>query len=171
MRRMRTRVPRSVATEPAVELVERFRRWLRDRHLPVTQQRDLVAQVVFGGTTQLSVDEVAARLRDRGTPVGLATIYRALDTLVDAGFVRAHDFGEGFKRYEAQRPGREHGFMVCGRCGGVTEFPLERLDRALALLADEHEFLAERHRVELHGTCRECRRRDMGAIARAGRSR
>ena len=162
---------RVVATEAASEQLERFRRWLRDRHLPVTQQRDLVAQVVFAGTSQLSVDDVAARLRDRGTPVGLATIYRALDTLVDAGFVRTNDFGEGFKRYEPQRPGRQNGFLVCVRCGGVTEFPLDRLDRTLALLADEHEFLAERHRVELHGTCRDCRRRDMGAIARAGRSR
>lgn len=160
-----------MATEASPDLLERFRRWLRDRHLPVTQQRDLVAQVVLTGTTQLSVDDVAARLRDRGTPVGLATIYRALDTLVDAGFVRSNDFGEGFKRYEAQRPGRQSGFLVCARCGGVTEFPLDQLDRTLSLLADEHEFLAERHRVELHGTCRDCRRRDMGAIARAGRSR
>lgn len=160
-----------MATDGGPELLDRFRRWLRDRHLPVTQQRDLVAQVIFAGTTQLSVDDVAARLRERGTPVGLATIYRALDTLVDAGFVRTHDFGEGFKRYEAQRPGRQNGFLVCGRCGGVTEFPLERLDRTLSLLADEHEFLAERHRVELHGTCRACRQREMGAIARARRPR
>jgi Fur family ferric uptake transcriptional regulator len=160
-----------VATEPASEALERFRRWLRDRHLPVTQQRDLVAQVLLASDSQLSVDELAARLRDRRTPVGLATIYRALDTMVEAGFVRAHDFGEGFRRYEPLRPGQQHGFMVCGRCGRVSEFPLERLDRVLSLLADEHEFLTERHRVELHGTCGDCRRREMGAIARAGRPR
>jgi Fur family ferric uptake transcriptional regulator len=159
-----------MASEPEGELLERFRRWLRDRHLPVTQQRDLVAQVLFAGDTQLSVDDVAARLRDRRTPVGLATVYRALDTLVEAGFARAHDFGEGFRRYEALRPGHQRGFLVCGRCGQVTEFPLERLERLLSLIADEHEFVAERQRVELHGTCSACRRREMGAIARAGRS-
>jgi Fur family ferric uptake transcriptional regulator len=160
-----------VATEQGTELLERFRRWLRDRHLPITQQRDLVAQVVFASDGQLSVDDVAARLRERRTPVGLATIYRALDTLVEAGMLRGHDFGEGFRRYEALRPGRQHGFLVCGRCGQVTEFPLERLDRVLSLVADEHEFVSDRHRVELHGTCSTCRRRDMGAIARAGRPR
>jgi hypothetical protein len=37
------------------------------------------------------------------------------------------------------------------------------------LLADEHDFLAERYRVELHGTCRTCRNREIGAIARLGR--
>lgn len=160
-----------MTTETAPDLLERFRRWLRDRHLPVTQQRDLVAQVVFAARGNLSVEDIAARLRERGTPVGLATIYRAIDTMVEARFLRAHDFGEGFKRYEAQHAGKQNGFLVCGRCGNVTEFPLERLDRVLALLADEHEFLAEHHRVELHGTCRECRRREMGAIARAGRPR
>mgnify|MGYP001381492628 FL=1 len=157
--------------DPAAQLAERFRRWLRDRHLPVTSQRDMVAQAVFASDSQLSVDDSAARLRDRGVNVGLATIYRALDTLVDAGFVQAHDFGEGFRRYETRKPGQPNGFLICARCGRVTEFPLDSLERGLALVADEHEFAAERSRVELHGICSACRRRDLGALARAGHGR
>jgi Fur family ferric uptake transcriptional regulator len=158
-------------SEARQDPLERFRRWLRDRHQPVTQQRDLVAAVLLRSTGQLSVDDLAAELRIRGTPVGLATIYRALDTIVEAGFARVHDFGEGFRRFEARRDGAEAGYLVCGRCGTVREFPLERVSRALALVADEHEFHAERPRVELHGTCRECRQREIGAIARGGRRR
>ncbi len=150
------------------ELLQRFRRWLRDRHQPVTRPRDLVAQVVFGSERHLAADEVVDRLRADGTPIGTATVYRALDTLVEAGFARAHDFGEGFRRYEPLRPGRRHGHLICTRCAGVTEFPLDRLERALALLADEHEFVAERYRVEVHGLCPACRRSGIGAIARAG---
>lgn len=153
------------------ELLHRFRRWLRDRQQPVTRQRDLVAQVIFACDRHLAADEVAARLRAGGTPIGTATIYRALDTLVEAGFARAHDFGEGFRRYEPVVPGRPHGHLICTRCGRVTEFALDRLERALPLVADEHEFLAERYRVELHGLCRECRRSGPGALARAGRPR
>lgn len=155
----------------STDRVERFRRWLRDRHLPVTRQRDQVAAVVLASDAQLSVDEVASRLRDRGTPVGLATIYRALDTVVESGMVRVQDFGEGFRRYEVVRPGAQSGYLVCGRCGTVTDFALEQLERPLALLADAHEFAVERHRVELHGICRACRQRDIRSIARAGRPR
>lgn len=152
--------------------LERFRRWLRDRHQPVTRQRDLVAGAVLGADRHLSVDDIAALLRRSGEQVGTATIYRALDTLVAAGFVRAHDFGEGFRRYEAIDPGSAHGHLVCRRCGKLTEFALEQLERALPLLADQHGFLAERYQVELHGLCRECRRREVGAAPAApGRSR
>lgn len=151
------------------DALERFRRWLRDRHQPITRQRDQVAAVLLRSKGQLSVDEIAAALRERGTPVGLATLYRALDTIVASGFARVHDFGEGFRRFEACREGEESGYLVCSRCGTVREFPLERVSRALALIADEHEFHAERPRVELHGICRECRQREIGAIGRAGR--
>jgi Fur family ferric uptake transcriptional regulator len=158
-------------SEPRQDPLERFRRWLRDRHQPITRQRDLVATVLLRSSGQLSVDDVADALRSRGTPVGLATVYRALDTIVDAGFARVHDFGEGFRRFEARGDGAESGYLVCTRCGAVSEFPLERVSRALALVADEHEFHAERPRVELHGTCRACRQREIGAIARGGRRR
>jgi Fur family ferric uptake transcriptional regulator len=151
--------------------VERFRRWLRDRGHPITAQRDLVAQVVLGSDVQASADDIARRLHEKGAHVGLATIYRALEVMVDAGFARAHDFGEGFKRYEKVRPGLQHGHLVCIRCAGVTTFSTERLDRVLPLIADEHEFMAQYHRVEIHGLCRACRLAEYGAVTRAARRR
>ncbi len=160
-----------VEPEATRELAQRFRRWLRDRHQPVTRPRDRVAQVIFASDRHLSADEVAERLRQDGSPIGTATIYRALDTLVEAGFARAHDFGEGFRRYETLHPGTQHGHLICTRCGGVTEFSLDRMERPLALLADEHGFVVERNRVELHGLCQGCRRRGIGALARAGSGR
>jgi Fur family ferric uptake transcriptional regulator len=81
-------------------LLERFRRYLREHHQPVTRQRDLVAQVVFLSEDHLSVEEIRRELRQQGMPVGTATVYRTLDLLVESGLVRAHEFGEGFKRYE-----------------------------------------------------------------------
>lgn len=145
---------------------ERFRRWLRDRHQPITRQRDRVAAIIFAAERHLSVDDIAAILRREGVHVGTATIYRALDTLVDAGFVRAHDFGEGFRRYEAHDRRGAHGHLVCRRCNEVTEFVLDQLERALPLVADQHGFLAERSRVEIHGLCQACRRREVGATPR-----
>lgn len=153
------------------ELLERFRRWLRDRHLPVTRQRDVVAHTIFESDDHLSVEEIQRQLRDRQVRVGTATIYRSLEVLLQSGLVRSHDFGEGFKRYEAMAGGGQHGHLICGRCGGVTEFSTERFERILPIVADEHGFQYQRHRVEVHGLCRACREADFGALARAGRTR
>ena len=44
-------------------LLDRFRRHLREQHLPVTRQRDLVAQTVLLSDEHLSVDAIQRRLR------------------------------------------------------------------------------------------------------------
>jgi Fur family ferric uptake transcriptional regulator len=145
-------------------LLERFRRHLRDRHLPVTRQRDLIAQTVLTSDEHLSVDAIQKHLKELGERVGTATIYRTLDVLVRSGLVRAHDFGEGFKRYEPMPQQEHHEHLICLRCGRVVEFQNERLERMLPIIADEHAFQHQRHRVEVYGLCRECRHRDLGPL-------
>ena len=150
-----------LSKDQVAELGERFRRWLRDHRLPVTRQRDLVATALFGAEGHHSADALRRRLAEQGHRIGAATVYRTLDVLIEAGLVRAHDFGEGVRRFEASPDRGDHGHFVCTRCGAVTEFTHERVDRMLGFLADEHGFLLHRHRVELHGLCRDCQRRDL----------
>ena len=143
-------------------LLERFRRHLREHHQPITRQRDLVAQIVFLSDDHLSVEAIRRELKQRGERVGLATVYRTLDLLVESGLVRAHEFGEGFKRYEPADAGGDHEHLICERCGRLVEFTNERLERMLPVLADEHGFQHRRHRVEIYGVCRDCRQRELG---------
>ena len=145
-------------------LLERFRRYLRDHHQPVTRQRDNVAQTLFLSDDHLSVEEIQRLLRDRGERVGTATVYRTLELLVQSGLVRAHEFGEGFRRYEAMPAHARHEHLICTRCGRVTEFTNESLERILPIVADEHAFQHQRHRVEIYGVCRDCRRQDLGGL-------
>jgi Fur family ferric uptake transcriptional regulator len=145
-------------------LLERFRRHLREHHQPVTRQRDLVAQIVFHSHDHLSVEGIRRQLHERGERVGLATVYRTLDLLVESGLVRAHEFGEGFKRFEPRVAQADHEHLICEQCGRVVEFANERLERMLPVLADEQGFQHRRHRVEIYGVCRSCRQRELGSL-------
>jgi Fur family ferric uptake transcriptional regulator len=156
------------ADSASLALLERFHHWLRARHLPVTRQRDLVARVVFAGGEHLSVEGVERRLRDRGTPVGTATVYRSLDVLVESGLVRSHDFGEGFRRFEPLLTSGQHGHLICSRCGRVTEFSTDRFERLLPMVADEQGFQLQDHRVEIRGLCATCREADAATLGRSG---
>lgn len=151
-----------LATGEGAALVERFRRYLRDHRQPVTRQRDRVAEAVLFSDEHLSVEQIRKKLGDRGGAVGLATIYRTLELLEKSGLVRAHDFGQGFRRYEPTPAQTDHEHLICLRCGTVEEFSHERLERMLPIIADEHGFQPERHRVEIYGTCRNCQRRVLG---------
>lgn len=147
--------------DEAGALLERFRRHLRERRLPVTRQRLSVAEEVFRAGDHPSVEDLDRRVKAGGAQVGTATLYRTLEVLVRSGLVREHDFGEGFKRYEAVAAGPAHDHLICGRCGTVEEFANDRLERLLRLTADEHHFLYHRHRVDVHGLCAVCRGRDL----------
>lgn len=134
-----------------------FGRYLRDQGLPVTQQREAVAQVVFDSTEHLSVDDIEGHLRSRGDRIGKATIYRTLDLLVKSRLVEEHDFGEGFKRYEhrlSRQPIHEH--LICLECGTVIEFESPEIYRTERRIREEYGFTPVRHRVEIYGLCRSC---------------
>ena len=142
-------------THPFVRL---FSRYLREQGLPITQQRESVAQVVFSSTGHLSVEDIEQRLRGEGERIGKATIYRTLDLLVKSKLVEEHEFGEGFKRYEhrlSRQPVHEH--LICLECGRVTEFRSEEVERVESRVANEYSFSPVRHRLEIYGLCHDCR--------------
>ncbi|MFW5951387.1 MAG: Fur family transcriptional regulator [Gemmatimonadota bacterium] len=135
-----------------------FRRYLREQGLPVTQQREAVAEVVFGSEEHLSVEQIESALRERGEKTGKATVYRTLEMLVKSGLVAERDFGEGFKRYEhlfGQLP--VHGHMVCEECGKVAEIQDPELQRLQDRIAEEQGFTPSRYRLEIFGLCASCR--------------
>lgn len=137
--------------------VHLFRRYLREQGLPVTQQRESIAEIVFGAEQHLSVDDIEAKLRERDERIGKATVYRTLEMLVKSGLVQEHDFGEGFKRYEhlfGQKPVREH--LICTECGLVSEIHSSELIRMQEEEAKRHGFQPARYRLQIYGICASC---------------
>lgn len=147
-------IEQNAATTPYLHL---FRRYLRQQGLPVTLQREVVADVVFGSTAHLSVEEIEAELKKRGERIGKATIYRTMEILVRSGLVEDHDFGDGFRRYEhlfGQQPVHEH--LICTHCRKVVEFRRREIQRIQDEVAREHGFRPARHRLEIYGLCPDC---------------
>jgi Fur family ferric uptake transcriptional regulator len=143
--------------------LDAFRRFLRERGLPVTTQREQVAEVLFAAGGHVSVDDVEHLLGVRDLHVGKATIYRTLDLLSQSGMIIQRDFGEGFRRYERVPGHPHHEHLICLRCGKVVEFQNNRLERLKTLIADEYGFQHSHHRLEIYGVCRECQHRAGGA--------
>ncbi len=136
--------------------LEDFRAYLRDHNLPVTAQRQAVAEVVLLSDRHLSAEEIREELAGRGHAVGTATIYRTLEVLARSGLAVERDFGEGFKRYEPARGIPQHEHLICTVCGRVEELRDERLERMTTLLAESHGFSRQRHRLVIYGVCARC---------------
>jgi Fur family ferric uptake transcriptional regulator len=136
--------------------LERFRTYLRAHGHPVTPQRMRVAEILFGTHHHISAEEILDRLRAGRRAVGKATVYRTLELMREAGLIREHDFGEGFKRYEPRRTRPRHEHLVCIRCGKVIEFEAEAIERIEQEVASLHRFRPTHHKVEIYGVCEEC---------------
>jgi Fur family ferric uptake transcriptional regulator len=122
--------------------------------------REAVVGLLGRQSCCLSAQEISDRLRSSGTDVGIASIYRALDLLHEMGLVQRVEFGEGTARYEPVVPGGEHHHhAVCDRCGRVTAFEDERLERQLEALADRLRHSMSGHDIVIHGDCARCARK------------
>ncbi len=105
-----------------------------------------------------SAQEICDELRQEGSAVGIASVYRALEALEGMGLVQKTDLGEGSRMYEPVIPGGDHHHhLVCESCGRITPFEDERLERAIHDLADGRKHTATVHEVVIRGTCSSCR--------------
>ena len=119
--------------------------------------RQAVVELLARQSCCLSAQEISDRLRDGGTDVGIASIYRAIDLLHEMGLVQRVEFGEGPARYEPVVPGGEHHHhAVCDQCGRVTAFEDERLEQQLERLAGRIDHSMSGHDIVIHGSCGRC---------------
>jgi Fur family transcriptional regulator, ferric uptake regulator len=122
--------------------------------------RTAVVELLAGQSCCLSAQEISDELRAKGTDVGLASVYRALDLLHEMGLVQRVEIGDGGSRYEPIVPGGEHHHhAVCDSCGRVTAFEDERLERTLERLAGRLRHSMSGHDIVIHGDCARCSRK------------
>jgi Fur family ferric uptake transcriptional regulator len=90
--------------------------------------------------------------------VGLASVYRVLESLHAVGLVRRVDVGDGIARYEPLREsGEHHHHLVCTECGKVEAFDDPALERAIQRVEASSGYAVDQHDVVLQGACGSCR--------------
>jgi Fur family ferric uptake transcriptional regulator len=102
--------------------------------------------------------EIHEALSSRGSRIGLASVYRAVDSLVDCGAVVRIDVGDGVARYEPVRSGAgHHHHLVCDGCGKLEPFHDARLEQAIEAVELGTGYAVATHEVVLRGACGDCR--------------
>ena len=106
----------------------------------------------------LSAQELHQRVRADRRSVGIASVYRVLDELVELRLVQRIDVGDGIARYEPAQPdGEHHHHVVCGDCGKVEPFADSTLESAIESASKRLGFSVDAHEVVLRGECGDCR--------------
>jgi Fur family ferric uptake transcriptional regulator len=104
-----------------------------------------------------SAQDLHARLREAGDKVGLATVYRTLTVMAEAGEVDVLRTDDGEAVYRMCSTGHHH-HLVCRSCGRTVEVEGPTVERWTEKVAAEHGFSDVAHTLEIFGTCAACRR-------------
>jgi Fur family ferric uptake transcriptional regulator len=119
--------------------------------------RSAVVELLGRQNCCLSAQEIFDELRRLRRPVGIASVYRTLEVLVDLRLVKRVDAGDGLSRFEpALVDGDHHHHLVCRDCGKVEAFSDPRLERTIDRIADGLGYSVEEHEVVLTGACADC---------------
>ena len=116
------------------------------------RQRDAVAAFLEGENTFRSAQSIHGELREQGSGIGLATVYRALQGLVEDEQVDALRTDDGEVVYRRCSRGHHH-HLVCRECGRTVEVEGPAVERWATRMAEEHGFRDVSHTLEIFGTC------------------
>ncbi len=137
--------------------MKKYGEYLARKSLKSTMQRDLIVNEFFKTKGHVSVDELHLKLRGAHSSIGLATVYRTLKILTDAGLAHARRFNDGFTRYERAAPDdKHHDHIVCLHCGLVEEFEDLEIEKLQKKIVSKHKFKMVDHKLEIYGYCKGC---------------
>jgi len=104
-----------------------------------------------------SAQQLHEMLRARGSSVGLATVYRAVQSLSEHGDVDVLRTEDGESVYRRCEQRSHHHHLVCRSCGRTVEIEAGQAEAWAAQVGAAHGFDDVDHTIELVGTCATCR--------------
>lgn len=122
-----------------------------------TWQREAVRSALSKSEGFVSAQSLHSHLRDQGSSIGLATVYRALSDLASEGEADSLQ-QEGESLYRACTPGSHHHHLICRNCGLTVEIEADAVEEWARDIAAQHGFTAPNHIVDVFGLCADCSR-------------
>jgi Fur family transcriptional regulator, ferric uptake regulator len=119
-----------------------------------TRSQEKILSALKGLSQPISAQALYIEMRQDGTTLGLATVYRALDALKLEGAVQMRTLPSGEALYSLPQEDRHH--LTCLQCGNtiaIDECPVHDLENQLHRA---HHFKIFYHTLEFFGLCPQC---------------
>ncbi len=136
-----------------IEILEKF---ITEKGLRYTPQREEILKVFLSVEKHLSADELHKIIKKHNSNIGYVTVYRTMKLLEEAGLCNEVDFGDGISRFEHRYGHEHHDHLICVKCGSYTEVVKPKIEELQEKLAREKRFTPLRHKLQIFGVCSKC---------------
>lgn len=127
-----------------------------------TKQRNLILQTMQNlPQKHTTAEALVMLLREKGEEIGLATVYRNLDKLVQEGQVLKYTLPGGSSAcYQYTGGGCKaaplHFHLMCTHCGQVQHLECPAIEKLAQHFFNEHGFEIDEHNTVFYGACKNC---------------
>lgn len=129
-----------------------------------TKQREiLLAYLETVPGVHITAGDVCDYFQEQGQPIGQATVYRQLESLVDEGILNKYIIDANSPACFEYMKESDHGgakvcfHCKCSKCGKLIHLHCEELEEIQAHLLKEHGFTLDQKRTVFYGICENCK--------------
>lgn len=126
----------------------------KDKKLKLTPQRLAVYQYLKGTKEHPSAETIYKALHESYPTMSLATVYKALKTLVEVNLIQEINVGEGNFRYDATPD--EHAHVQCISCGKVEDLDHIEFPDLNNLVEEKTTYKIKWNKLFFYGACNNC---------------
>ena len=121
-----------------------------------TPQKQAVKQALGQATGFVSAQQLHQDLKAAGSTIGLATVYRTLADLAQAGEADSLQSKDAEVLYRACTTTHHH-HLICRKCGLTLEIEAQNLEKWADQVAQKHGFSQPSHNIDIFGVCSACK--------------
>ncbi|MDI6802053.1 MAG: transcriptional repressor [Thermodesulfovibrionales bacterium] len=135
---------------------QKFREFLLTKGLKQTKEREEIINELMNTKGHFDPDELFLRLKNKGSKVSRASVYRTIPILIESGFIEQVEKTDRHAHYEKVSEKQHHDHMICTKCGKVIEFYSPTLEMLQEELCQKEGFKGIKHTLEILGHCKKC---------------
>jgi Fur family zinc uptake transcriptional regulator len=128
-----------------------------ERGLRLTPLRREVLELVASAGKPVKAYDLLDRLREKHGNAAPPTVYRALDFLLENGFIHKLESINAYVSCHHPAEAHQVPFLICDKCQCAQEVCDERVAELIEAQAKAFGFRPQAQTLEVHGICKNCR--------------
>ncbi len=126
------------------------------RGVQLTPIRHQVLELIWASHKAVKAYELLDRIKPQMDAAKPATIYRALDFLLEQGLIHRVESLNAFVGCNSSAHQHEQLLLICNNCQDVEERSAPQVMQALALEIKQADFIVHSKAIEIQGICAKC---------------
>ena len=135
---------------------QQFKDFLGSGGLKNTRERETILKELEVLKGHFNAERLFSVLNRKGAKVSRPTIYRTLKLLQKYHLIEKLDIKKNCFYYESILHKKDHGHMICERCGKIIDFPSESFNTLKSEIGSNENFKADNISIQVFGVCKNC---------------